>query len=50
MELSALETIMETNYGADGNFWNATADGLNTQQRSAIVNAFPDLAPVQNEL
>ncbi|MEM8488766.1 MAG: DUF4856 domain-containing protein [Bacteroidota bacterium] len=49
MDLGELETIMETDFGSDGNFWNATVLGLNTA-KSKIVAAFPDLAPVQDDL
>ncbi len=49
MSLDDLETIMESDFGADGNFWNATVLGLNTA-KSKLVTAFPDLAPVQDEL
>lgn len=47
--LDELAVIMETDFGTDGNFWNATVLGLNTA-KSKLVAAFPDLAPVQDEL
>ncbi len=49
MSLEDIETIMESDFGADGNFWNATVLGLNTA-KSKLVTVFPDLAPVQDEL
>lgn len=47
--LDEIAVIMETDFGANGNFWNATVLGLNTA-KSKLVTAFPDLAPVQDEL
>ena len=49
MSLEDIETIMETDYGTDGNFWNATVLGLNTAKQK-LVSAFPELAPVQDAL
>lgn len=49
LELSALEEIMETDFGANGNFWNVTAAGMN-KAKATIVAAYPALAPVQDDL
>ncbi|MFK7847499.1 MAG: DUF4856 domain-containing protein [Rhodothermales bacterium] len=49
ISLTEIEEILGTDLGADGNFWNATALGLNTA-KSKLVAAFPALAPVQDDL
>ncbi|MDR8392494.1 DUF4856 domain-containing protein [Aliifodinibius sp. S!AR15-10] len=47
--LEQLEQIMETDFGENGNFWNVTNDGLNNA-KSTLVNIYPELEPVQNQL
>ena len=49
LSLAQIEEIMESDLGADGNFWNVTAIGLN-KAKSTIVTAYPALADVQNDL
>ena len=49
LSLADLEQIMETDFGADGNFWNVTPAGLNNA-KATLVNAYPKLAPVQDDL
>jgi len=49
LSLDEIETIKEEDFGANGNFWNATPATLNTA-KSKIVEAFPVLAPVQDQL
>ena len=49
LSLAEIEEIMESDYGADGNFWNANAIGLN-KAKSTIVAAYPKLASVQDDL
>lgn len=47
--LNEIEEIMETDFGADGNFWNVTTSGLNSA-KAKLVAAYPKLAPVQDDL
>ena len=49
LSLDQIEEIMESDFGADGNFWNVTALGLN-KAKATIVGAYPALQPVQDEL
>ena len=49
LTLAEIETIMETDFGANGNFWNVTPAGLNTA-KAKLVAAYPDLASVQDQL
>lgn len=49
LSLAQIEEIMEADFGADGNFWNVTAAGLN-KAKATLVAAYPKLAPVQDEL
>ena len=49
ISLDQIDVIMNENYGADGNFWNVTAAGLN-EAKATLVAAYPAMAPVQNEL
>ncbi|MDZ7773600.1 MAG: DUF4856 domain-containing protein [Balneolaceae bacterium] len=44
-----IETIQNSRFGQNGNFWKVTADGLN-QAKSTLLNVYPDLEPVQDEL
>lgn len=44
-----ITTIQETNFGANGNFWNVTAAGLNTA-KATLVGIYPSLASVQDDL
>jgi hypothetical protein len=44
-----LEQIMETHFGADGNFWNVTSDGLNAA-KATLVTLYPALVPLQEDL
>ena len=45
----AIEEIKETDFGADGNFWNVTVEGLN-KAKATLVGAYPDLADLQDSL
>ena len=47
--LSVLEEIMGSDFGAEGNFWNVTAEGLNTA-KAKIVEAYAELNPVKDDL
>lgn len=47
--LDELEQIMESDFGANGNFWNATPAGLNAA-KATLVSTYPALAPVQDDL
>ena len=49
LSLADIEQIMETDFGANGNFWNVTPAGLNAA-KATLVNAYPKLAPVQDDL
>ena len=49
LSLQEIETIMESDFGADGNFWNVTADGLN-KAKSTLVAAYPEMEPVKDNL
>lgn len=49
LDLSSIETILNTNFGQEGNFWNVTSEGLNAA-KSTIIEAYPDLAPVKDEI
>ena len=49
LSLDDIEQIMETDFGQDGNFWNVTPAGLNAA-KATLVNAYPKLAPVQDQL
>ncbi|MEM1125967.1 MAG: DUF4856 domain-containing protein [Bacteroidota bacterium] len=49
LSVQEIETIMESDYGADGNFWNVTPAGLNAA-KAKLVAAYPELAPVQDDL
>lgn len=49
MTISDIETIMESDFGVDGNFWNVTALGLN-KAKNTIVAAYPELEAVKDAL
>jgi hypothetical protein len=49
LSLDEIETIKEENFGANGNFWNVTPAGLNAA-KATLVDAFPELAPVQDAI
>lgn len=49
ISLADLETILETDFGADGNFWNVTVAGLN-KAKQTLVAAYPELANSQDDL
>ena len=49
LELGQIEEMMETDFGADGNFWNVTPEGLN-KAKSTLVDTYPQLDPVKDDL
>lgn len=49
LELSAIEEIMETDFGANGNFWNVTAEGLN-KAKETLVSAYTEFESVKDDL
>ena len=49
LSLQEIETIMESDFGADGNFWNVTPEGL-AAAKAKIVAAYPKLDAVQDDL
>ncbi|WP_412060528.1 DUF4856 domain-containing protein [Rubrivirga sp. IMCC45206] len=49
LSLGAIGTILTVDFGADGNFWEVTPAGLN-RAKATIVAAYPELAPVQDQL
>lgn len=44
-----LDTILNSNFGTDGNFWTITLEGLQ-QAKATLVTVYPDLADVADEL
>jgi hypothetical protein len=44
-----IATILDTDLGEGGNFWNATPAGLNAA-KAKLVAAYPELAPVRDQL
>jgi len=49
LSIDEIEIILETDFGAEGNFWNVTPQGLN-KAKASIVAAYPELESSQNEL
>lgn len=49
LSLEDIETIMETDFGVEGNFWNVTAAGLN-KAKATLVTAFPVMDAVKEIL
>ena len=49
IDLATIEQIMETDFGANGNFWNVTPEGLNAA-KATLVNSYSDLEPVKDDL
>lgn len=49
ISLDQIEAILESDFGADGNFWNVTAAGLN-EAKATLVSVYPRLDPVQDDL
>lgn len=47
--LDEINQILTTNFGENGNFWNVTPQGLN-DAKSTLINIYPALEPVQNDL
>jgi len=47
--LEQIETIQDTYFGADGNFWNVTPEGLN-MAKSLLIDIYPTLEPVKDDL
>lgn len=44
-----IDQIINTDFGENGNFWNVTPSGLNNA-KSTLVETYPDLEPVQDQL
>lgn len=44
-----IDQIINTNFGENSNFWEVTPTGLNNA-KSTLVETYPDLAPVQDQL
>ena len=49
LDLASLEEIMETDLGAEGNFWNVTAEGLN-KAKATLVSAYTEFESVKDDL
>lgn len=49
IDLADITEMLETHLGAEGNFWNVSAAGLN-QAKDLLVTAYPILDPIKNEL
>lgn len=47
--LDQISQILNSDFGDNGNFWKVTADGLNAA-KSTLVETYPDLEPVQDQL
>lgn len=47
--LDQIEQIKETDFGADGNFWNVTPEGLN-RAKATLVSIYPVMEPFKDEL
>ncbi|SHE55962.1 protein of unknown function [Fodinibius roseus] len=44
-----IDQILNSDFGENGSFWNVTLDGLNNA-KSTLVDTYPDLEPVQDQL
>lgn len=49
ISLDRIEQMMNSDFGADGNFWNVTPEGLR-DAKSALVDHYPELEPVSEDL
>lgn len=49
LDFAKIEEIKGTDLGADGNFWNVTAAGLN-KAKTTLVTTYPKLDPVKDDL
>ena len=49
ISLEQIDAVLGSDFGADGNFWNVTAAGLN-EAKATLVGVYPQLAPVQDAL
>ena len=49
LTLDAIEEINETDFGADGNFWNVTVEGLN-KAKNTLISTYPELESSKDEL
>lgn len=47
--LEQIGQILNTNFGNNGNFWEVEAAGLNNA-KSTLIDTYPDLEPVQDQL
>lgn len=47
--LDQINQIQNTDFGSNGNFWEVEVTGLNNA-KSTLVNIYPDLEPVQDQL
>lgn len=47
--LDQIDQILNTDFGDNGNFWNVGPAGLNNA-KSTLVDIYPDLEPVQDQL
>lgn len=47
--LDQIDQIINTDFGENGNFWEVTPNGLNNA-KSTLVETYPDLEPVQDQL
>jgi len=44
-----IEQMQETDFGANGNFWNVDSEGLN-RAKSTLIDIYPKLEPVKDDL
>ncbi len=49
LDLTSIEEIMETDFGAAGNFWNVTAEGLN-KAKATLVSTYTEFESIKNDL
>ena len=49
LSLTEIESIMESDFGENGNFWNVTVNGLNSA-KNKIISAYPALIQVADVL
>lgn len=49
ISLDEINQILNSDFGDNGNFWNATSGGLNNA-KSTLVEIYPDLEPVEDQL
>ncbi len=49
ISLNEIDQILNTDFGANANFWKVTSSGLNNA-KSTLVSIYPDLSPIKDQL